>query len=145
MKKVLFLCTGNSCRSQMAEGWTRHYWGEIIEPYSAGVEKHGLNPYAVKVMAEVGIDISNHYSKTIDELPTLDFDLVVTVCDSARERCPLFPKKTKVLHKSFEDPPYLAKSATTEKEILNIYRKIRDEIGEFVKVLPTLLLPNDTS
>ncbi len=141
-RKVLFLCTGNSCRSQMAEGWTRYYWGNFIEPYSAGVEKYTLNPYAVKVMAEAGVDISKHYSKTIDELPTLDFDLVITVCDSARERCPLFPKKTKVFHKSFEDPPYLARNAKTEEEILNIYRRVRDEIEVFVRTLPNLL-PNE--
>ncbi len=132
MKKVLFLCTGNSCRSQMAEGWTRHLWNNTIEPYSAGVEKHGLNPYAVQVMAEAGVDISHHVSKTIDELPFRTFDLVVTVCDNARERCPLFPGKTKVIHVGFEDPPYLAQFVETEEEKLNIYRRVRDEIKKFV-------------
>ncbi len=130
-KKVLFLCKGNSCRSQMAEGWTRHLWNESIEPYSAGIEKHGLNPYTIKVMAEAGVDISHQYSKIIDELPCRDFDLVVTVCDNTLERCPLFPVKTKIIHVGFEDPPYLAQFVETEKEKLNIYRRVRDEIKEF--------------
>ncbi|MCX8064833.1 MAG: arsenate reductase ArsC [Candidatus Hydrogenedentes bacterium] len=138
-KKVLFLCTGNSCRSQMAEGWTRHYWNEIIEPYSAGIEKHGLNPYAVKVMSEVGIDISHQYSKTIRELPTSDFDLVVTVCDSAREKCPIFLGKSKLIHKGFDDPPSLVNHTTSEEEKLVIYRKVRDEIGKFILNLPKYL------
>lgn len=123
----------------MAEGWTRFYWGDKIEPYSAGIEKHGLNPYAVKVMAEIGIDISHQYSKTIEELPTKDFDLVVSVCDSAREKCPIFPKKVKTIHKSFDDPPTIAKDVSSEDEILEIYRKVRDEIGRFVKNLPEYL------
>jgi len=136
-KKVLFLCTGNSCRSQMAEGWTRHLWSNTIEPYSAGIEKHGLNPCAVQVMAEAGVDISHQYSKTIQELPLREFDLVITVCDNARERCPLFPGKTKVIHVGFEDPPYLAQFAKTEEEKMNIYRRIRDEIKHFVEKLDT--------
>ncbi len=132
-KKVLFLCTGNSCRSQIAEGWTRHLWKDSIEPYSAGIEKHGLNPYAVKIMAEASVDISHQYSKTIEELPTRDFHLVVTVCDNAQERCPLFPVKTNVIHVGFEDPPYLAQFVNTEEEKLNIYRRIRDEIKQFIE------------
>ena len=89
--KVLFLCTGNSCRSQMAEGWARHLKGDVIEPYSAGIEKHGMNPHAVKVMAEAGVDISKHYSKTLEEIGPVQFDYVVTVCGHANEHCPLFP------------------------------------------------------
>lgn len=138
-KKILFLCTGNSCRSQMAEGWTKYLWGDSIESYSAGVEKHGLNPYAVKVMAESGVDISNHYSKTINELPSRDFDLVITVCDNAKERCPFFPGKTKIIHVGFEDPPYLAQSVNTEEEKLNIYRRIRDEIKKFIEEINNYL------
>lgn len=132
-KKVLFLCTGNSCRSQMAEGWTKHLWGNCIEPHSAGIEKHGLNPYAVRVMAEVNVDISQHYSKTIDELSSHNFDLVFTVCDKAREQCPIFFRNTKIIHVGFEDPPYLAQFVETEEEKLNIYRRIRDEIKNFIK------------
>jgi len=139
-KKILFLCTGNSCRSQMAEGWTRYLWNDSIEPFSAGVEKHGLNPYAVQVMGEVGVDISHHYSKTVAELPSRDFDLVVTVCDNARERCPLFTGKTKIIHVGFEDPPYLAQFAKTEEEKLNIYRRVRDEIKKFVEEINSYLM-----
>src|SRR5512133_2312066 len=93
--KVLFLCTGNSCRSQMAEGWARALRGDVIEPYSAGIETHGLNPNAVKIMAEAGVDISRHRSKRLDELRGIDFDYVVTVCDNANESCPVFPGKVK--------------------------------------------------
>ena len=134
--KILFLCTGNSCRSQMAEGWTRHLKGEVIEPYSAGIETHGLNPNAVKVMAEVGVDISAHHSKHVDELKDIDFDYVITVCDNANESCPMFACKTKVLHVGFEDPPSLAKTAKTEQQALDIYRRVRDEIKQFVERLP---------
>lgn len=134
--KVLFLCTGNSCRSQMAEGWARHVKGEVIEPYSAGIEVHGLNPNAVKVMAEVGVDISGHRSKHLDQLKNVDFDYVVTVCDNAHESCPMFPRKVKVVHVGFDDPPRLAKEAKTEKERLDVYRRVRDEIREFVSRLP---------
>ncbi len=107
--KVLFLCTGNSCRSQMAEGWARHLKSHAIEPYSAGIEKHGMNPHAVKVMAEAGVDLSKHYSKTLAELNGVVFDYVVTVCGHANEHCPIFPGKTKVVHVGFEDPPRLTK------------------------------------
>jgi arsenate reductase len=137
--KILFLCTGNSCRSQMAEGWARHLKGDAIEPYSAGIEIHGLNPIAVKVMAEVGIDISKNRSKHIDELKGIGFDFVITVCDHANEHCPLFPGKTKVVHIGFDDPPRLAKQARTEQEVLDIYRRIRDEIRDFVNRLPESL------
>ena len=134
--KVLFLCTGNSCRSQMAEGWTRHLKGDVIEPYSAGIETHGLNPNAVKVMAEVGVDISGQHSKHVEELKDIQFDYVVTVCDQAHESCPLFPGRTKVIHVGFDDPPRLAKQAKDEHEALSHYRRVRDEIRRFVESLP---------
>lgn len=137
--KILFLCTGNSCRSQMAEGWTRHLKSASIEPYSAGIETHGLNEMAVQVMAEAGVDISSHRSKLIDEVRNIDFDYVITVCDNAYESCPLFPGKTKVIHVGFDDPPRLAKDAKTRDEALDIYRRVRDEIKEFVKTLPDTL------
>ncbi len=134
--KVLFLCTGNSCRSQMAEGWARHLKGDVIEPYSAGIETHGLNPNAVKVMAEAGVDISGHRSKHVDEVRDIPFDYVVTVCDDAHESCPLFPGRTKVIHVGFDDPPRLAKEAKNEQEALSHYRRVRDEIRRFVESLP---------
>ena len=137
--KVLFLCTGNSCRSQMAEGWTRTLWGDCIEAYSAGIETHGLNPNAVTVMAEAGVDISGHRSKLVDELLDEDFDLVVTVCGHAHEHCPMFPGGARVIHVGFDDPPKLAESATTEKEKLEGYRRVRDEIRAFVRTLPAIL------
>ena len=140
--KVLFLCTGNSCRSQMAEGWARVLKGDVIEPYSAGIEKHGMNPRAMKVMAEAGVDISGQYSKTTDELGDVEFDYVVTVCDRARESCPLFLGNAKVIHVGFDDPPALAKDASTEEEALKHYRRVRDEIRAFVEGLPEALGDN---
>jgi len=137
--KVLFLCTGNSCRSQMAEGWARHLKADVIEPYSAGIETHGLNPSAVRVMAEVGVDISCHRSKHLDELSDISFDYVVTVCDHAYESCPVFPGRPRVVHVAFDDPPRLAKEARDEEEALESYRRIRDEIRDFVKRLPDAL------
>jgi len=137
--KVLFLCTGNSCRSQMAEGWARHLKGDVIEPYSAGIETHGLNPNAVKVMAEAGVDISGHRSKHLDEVRDIPFDYVVTVCSHAHESCPLFPGRTRVIHVGFDDPPRLAKEAKSEQEALNCYRKVRDEIRRFVESMPDRL------
>lgn len=134
--KVLFLCTGNSCRSQMAEGWAEKLHPGIIEAYSAGTAPHGVDPRAIKVMAEAGVDISGHRSKHADELKAISFDLVVTVCDKARESCPLWFGKAKKLHKSFEDPPYLAKQAKNEEEALAHYRRVRDEIRSFVQNLP---------
>ena len=133
--KILFLCTGNSCRSQMAEGWCRHLKSEKFEPYSAGLEKHGLNPYAVKVMKEAGVDISLHYSKTTAELGEQEFDYVITVCGHADENCPFFPAKTKVIHKGFDDPPRLAAGAKSEEETLAHYRRVRDEIRDFILTL----------
>ncbi len=134
--KILFLCTGNSCRSQMAEGWARHLRGECVEPCSAGIETHGLNFRAVQVMAEVGVDISGQESKNVAELRGVEFDFVVTVCSNARETCPLFPGLAKVVHVAFDDPPTLARQAKNEEEILACYRRVRDEIREFVETLP---------
>jgi len=137
--KILFLCTGNSCRSQMAEGWARHLKGDALEPYSAGVEPHGMNERAVRAMAEAGVDISSHHAKHVDELKDVPFDYVVTVCDHANETCPIFPGKTKVVHVGFDDPPMLAKDAKTEEEAMRHYRRVRDEIRNFVGRLPEFL------
>jgi arsenate reductase (thioredoxin) len=137
--KILFLCTGNSCRSQMAEGWARHLKSDVIDAWSAGVEVHGLNPRAVAVMAEAGVDISGHTSKNVADLLNIPFDYVVTVCSHAHETCPTFPGKTKVIHVGFDDPPKLAEGATTEAEALSHYRRVRDEIRTFVERLPGVL------
>lgn len=134
---ILFLCTGNSCRSQMAEGWTRHLKGEVIAAYSAGLENHGLNPLAIRVMAEAGVDISAQRSKVIGELPVSEFDYVITLCGHAQETCPYFPGKN--LHQGFADPPQLAAKAQNEAEALDQYRRVRDEIRDFVLTLPTAL------
>jgi arsenate reductase len=137
--KVLFLCTGNSCRSQMAEGWARALKGDLVEAYSAGIQKHGMNPHAVKVMAEEGVDISKHYSKTPVELGPMEFDFVVTVCGHADENCPVFPGRAKVVHVGFEDPPKLTKHLPDGEEKLAVYRRVRDEIRRFVEMLPEAL------
>ena len=137
--RVLFLCTGNSCRSQMAEGWARHLKGDQIEPYSAGVEPHGMNPLAVKAMGEVGVDISQQRSKHVSELRDVPLDFVVTVCGHANETCPTFPGRTKVIHVGFDDPPALAKSARDEGEAMSHYRRVRDEIKAYVASLPQAL------
>lgn len=123
--KILFLCTGNSCRSQMAEGWARHLKGDLIEPYSAGIEKHGLNKNAVEVMSEAGVDISGHRSKTLDELENVEFDCVVTVCGHANEMCPVFPARVRKEHWPLTDP---AKAEGNEDEIMNTFRAARSEI-----------------
>ena len=140
MLKLLFLCTGNSCRSQMAEGWARHLKGDVLEPYSAGIETHGLNSIAVKVMAEAGVDISGHRSQHIDEFKDVQLDHVITVCGHAHESCPAFSGRTKVTHVGFDDPPRLARDAATEEEVLNHYRRVRDEIRAFVETLPDALM-----
>ncbi len=137
--KILFLCTGNSCRSQMAEGWARHLKGGSIDARSAGIEKHGLNPRAVMVMAEAGVDISGHVSKSLEDLPDLDFDCVVTVCGHAHETCPVFPGRARVVHVGFDDPPKLAEEAKTEEEAMEPFRRVRDEIRAFVETLPERL------
>ena len=120
----------------MAEGWARHLKGDVVEPYSAGVEKHGMNPHAVKVMAEAGVDISTHYSKRPTELGPVEFDYVVTVCGHADENCPAFPAKTRVVHVGFEDPPKLTKDLPDGEEKLAVYRRVRDEIRRFVEGMP---------
>lgn len=137
--RVLFLCTGNSCRSQMAEGWARHLKADVIEAHSAGTDPHGVNPRAVRVMAEAGVDISAQPSKSVDTLAGVAFDYVVTVCDQAHEACPLFPGSTRVVHVGFDDPPRLAAGAATEEEALAPYRRVRDEIRAFVAGLPESL------
>jgi len=134
--KILFLCTGNSCRSQMAEGWARALKPGELEPYSAGIVTHGLNPSAVRVMDEAGVDISSQLSKTVDSLLKVDFDVVVTVCDNARESCPVFPGTVRTVHRPFDDPPALARDAADEDEALGHYRRVRDEIRAFVETLP---------
>ncbi|MEW6519888.1 MAG: arsenate reductase ArsC [Thermodesulfobacteriota bacterium] len=133
--KVLFLCTGNSCRSQMAEGWARQLRGDEIIPFSAGIEVHGLNPRAVSVMAEAGVDISGQHSKLVTDLPEQEFDLVITVCGHADENCPFFPGPTRVVHHGFDDPPKLAAGAASEEEALGPYRRVRDEIRDFIRTL----------
>ena len=138
--KILFLCTGNSCRSQMAEGWASFLKGDVIEPFSAGIESHGINPFIVKVMAEAGVDISRQHSKLVDERKDNVFDYVITLCGHARENCPFFPGKTKRFHMGFDDPHKLAENAKNEEEALSHYRRIRDEIRVFVEKLPDILL-----
>ncbi|HIJ89881.1 MAG: arsenate reductase ArsC [Desulfobulbaceae bacterium] len=138
-KKILFLCTGNSCRSQMAEGWGRHLHPDRYEFFSAGIEKHGLNPLAVRVMAEAGIDISGQRSKLLSELLATTFDYVITVCDHAHAQCPFFPGKTNILHRQFPDPPRLAQTAAGEEEALGHYRAVRDAIRDYLTSLPSAL------
>ena len=142
--KVLFLCTGNSCRSQMAEGWAHALKGDVIEAYSAGIETHGMNPNAIKVMAEAGVDITGQHSKKADELINVPFDVVVTVCGHANETCPMWlGSKARVVHVGFDDPPKLAKTAKTEEEALGHYRRVRDEIRRFVAGLPESISTTD--
>ena len=136
MTKILFLCTGNSCRSQMAEGFARALKSNQFEAYSAGIEPHGLNLNAVQVMAEVGIDISAQQSTHVDQLRHIDFDWVVTVCDHAAEQCPVFPGRARVVHRAFDDPPKLARDVRSAEEALGAYRRVRDEIGTYIETLP---------
>lgn len=131
-KNILFLCTGNSCRSQMAEGWMRHLHEEEYNVYSAGIETHGLNPNAVQVMKEAGIDISNHKSKLVSGMTDINFDYVVTVCSDADENCPFFPGKTTRIHKGFDDPPKLALNIEDKEKKLEPYRRVRDEIRDYL-------------
>ena len=140
MNNILFLCTGNSCRSQMAEGWTNHLKLGVLAAWSAGVETHGLNPLAVEVMAEAGVDISAHASKLVADLPPdIEFDYVVTVCGNANENCPYFPARTRVVHAGFDDPPSLARDMTDPDAIRDVYRRVRDEIRAYVETLPDSL------
>ncbi len=129
MKHLLFLCTGNSCRSQMAEAFAKRHAAADIQVHSAGIEKHGLNPHMLRVMEEAGVDMQGHHSKTIDELPDEPWDLVVTVCSHAREQCPFLPAKQH-LHVPFDDPPALTREMTSPGEILAVYRRVRDEIEQ---------------
>lgn len=132
-KNVLFLCTGDSCRSQMADGWARHFHGDTIQAYSAGTEAHGMNPRAMQVMQEAGVDISDQTSKLASTLADVPLDLVITVCGHADENCPAFLTKAKLVHVGFDDPPKLAKEANNEEAALDCYRRVRDEIRDFVK------------
>ncbi len=141
---ILFLCTWNSCRSQMAEGWVRHLHGGRLQVHSAGIEAQGVNPLAVKVMAEAGVDISGQHSKRVDELKGIDFDYVITVCDQAHESCPFFPGQTRVIHAGFDDPPRLAEQEANEADALTHYRRVRDEIKAFVRELPERISVSDS-
>ncbi len=140
MKKVLVLCTGNSCRSQIAEAYLRHFAGEKAEIYSAGVETHGVNPRAISTMKEDGIDISQHTSNNIDEYVNIDFDFVITVCDNAKERCPFFPTKAKKFHQNFPDP---AKATGTDEAILEQFREVRQMIKSYSQEFVTNNLTTD--
>ncbi len=132
--KVLFLCTGNACRSQVAQGWARHLKGDRIEAFSAGVEPAGfVSERAVRVMAEAGVDISDQYSKHLDDLCGIEFDYVITVCDHAREVCPVYPGKTRMIHRSFDDPSFVI---GTEEQIMSLFRQVRDQIRDFVADMP---------
>jgi arsenate reductase len=128
MKKILILCTGNSCRSQIAEGYLKYFLGDKASVYSAGIETHGVNPKAIAIMEEEGIDISNHTSNNINEYDNIDFDFVITVCDNAKENCPFFPTKAKKFHHDFPDP---AKAIGTADEILAEFRKVRMLIKDY--------------
>ena len=136
---ILFLCSDNSCRSQMAEGWTKYLKGDLINCRSAGIETHGLNPMAVKAMAEAGVDISQHKSQLVDDYLEESWDFVITVCSNAHEACPMFPGNAKVVHVGFDDPPALAKEESTEEGAMAHYRRVRDEIRAFVETLPESL------
>jgi len=140
--RVLFLCTGNSCRSQMAEGWARNLHGGSIDACSAGTEPHGVNEHAIEVMREVGIDIRSHTSKRVEDCTQETLDLVITVCGHANEYCPVFLKqsdRTRIVHHGFDDPPTLAKDANSEEEAIDCYRRVRDEIRAYVEQLPRIL------
>lgn len=136
MLKILFLCTGNSCRSQMAEGWARHLKEDTIEAYSAGVRPIGVSSRAIKTMAEAGVDISKHTSKHIDDLGEVDFDYVVTLCDNAAQNCPVFPGKAKVIHKPFKDPYFASGS---QEQVMAEFRKVREQIKTFIEEIPVSL------
>ncbi len=144
--KIMFLCTGNSCRSQMAEGWAHTLKSDLLSPYSAGLETHGLNSNAVNVMAESGVDITNQKSENINDLLHIDFDVVVTVCGHAHETCPVFPANARIVHIGFDDPPKLARelaeAGASDEEQLDVYRRVRDEIKAFIEQLPSCLEEN---
>lgn len=136
---ILFLCTGNSCRSQMAEGWARQLKSDFCNPYSAGVDPHGMNALAIRAMKEAGVDITGQHSKHLRELSDVTFDFVVTVCGHAHETCPIFPGPTRVVHVGFDDPPKLARGASSEEEAMIHYRRVRDEIRQFIERIETQL------
>lgn len=140
-KKILFLCTGNSCRSQMAEGWLRHLRADDYESLSAGVDPHGIDPLAIRAMSEVGVDISGQSSDHIDTYIDSGLDWIITVCDKAHDSCPVFSGDTKVIHVGFEDPPRLAESAINEEDAMSHYRRVRDEIGQFIKQIDQFVEP----
>ena len=139
LPSILFLCTGNSCRSQMAEGWAKHFHQDRFAIYSAGIESHGLNPQAIVVMQEEGVDIASQQSQQLEQLSGIDFDLVITVCGHADKNCPVLPTDCLKLHVPFDDPPALARTAATEEEALGHYRRVCNEIREFVERLPEVL------
>lgn len=134
--KILFICTGNSCRSQMAQGWAKHLKSDVTEAYSAGIKPIGVSQRAIKVMSEAGVDISMHTSKQIDDLSGIDFDYVVTLCDNAAANCPVFEGKTTIIHKPFNNPYF---ASGTEQEIMAVFRKVRDDIKQFIKTIPDSL------
>ncbi len=138
MKNILFLCTGNSCRSQMAEGWGKHLLGDQFQFFSAGTKKHGLNSRAVKVMSEVGVDISGHESNTLDEIKH-SLDLIITVCADADQNCPFVPG-AKIIHHGFDDPPALTHDMSDEEDILIEYRRVRDEIKNMIENLHSVIM-----
>jgi arsenate reductase (thioredoxin) len=137
--RVLFLCTGNACRSQIAEAWARHLKADVVEPHSAGTHPRGLDPLAVKAMAEVGLDISGQPSKALSDVSHIPFDYVVTVCSDAHESCPVFPGRATVVHVGFDDPPRLATHAASEEEALTHYRRVREEIHAFIEQFPHVI------
>ncbi|MEZ6037076.1 MAG: arsenate reductase ArsC [Planctomycetota bacterium] len=141
LPRVMFLCTGNSCRSQMAEGWARHLLADRVDCCSAGTAPHGLNPLAVRAMAEAGVDISAHHSKLVEQCDPATLDLVITVCGDAAENCPTFLRqnpRTRVVHRGFDDPPRLARGLDDDAAMPH-YRRVRDELRAFVAALPALL------
>ncbi len=138
--KILFLCTGNACRSQMAEGWARHLKSDVIEAYSGGIWPIGVSSRAIQVMAEAGVDISSQTSDHVDDFLETDFDYVITLCDNARERCPIFSGKAKLIHKPFEDPTFVVGN---KDEIMRAFRLTRDQIREFVETLPESLVDDE--
>lgn len=138
-KRILFLCTGNSCRSQMAEGLAKNLLSEHFESFSAGIKTHGINPYAVKAMGEIGIDISTQKSQLLSEFDHIQFDYIITLCSHAHESCPTFPSDTKVIHHPFDDPPKLAANEESEEAKLSHYIRVREEIKEYLNSLPQAL------
>ncbi len=138
--KILFLCTGNACRSQMAEGWARHLKSDVIDAYSAGIRPIGVSSRAIRIMAEAGVDISNHTSKHIDDLSGIEFDYVITLCENAAQNCPIFPGKAKVIHKPFHDPYFATGS---DEHVMSEFRKVRDQIKDYIKTLPESLVKEE--